>query len=149
VPSGLGLSGTLPLPPRTGANSAQPSNLKPVGAPALGGGGGSAPTKVVLTKKTKSKVILSPPRSRTPNTLPHNTKHSKTRKSKKIHISLSGLSKKMGRAKKIKHDAKGTDIAEVKKSLVRIGLVKEATKAPEAILRQMYEDWLTLKNKAL
>ena len=55
----------------------------------------------------------------------------------------------MGRAKKIKHDAKRTDIAEVKKSLVRVGLVKETTKAPEAILRQMYEDWLTLKNKAL
>ncbi len=41
------------------------------------------------------------------------------------------------------------DIALIKKVLVKAGLVKEATKAPEGILRQMYEDYAVIKNRAL
>ena len=144
-----------------------------IGAPVSGGGagggllpavgatllrepvsGGSAvpPAKVVLTKKRKSKVILAPPKKGGASAtapLVSGGSRQKTRKVKRIHISLSGLSKKINRANKIKGDTKKMDITEVKNALLKVGLVKENTKAPEGILRHMYSDYMTLKNKAL
>jgi len=105
--------------------------------------GGKRATKVVLTKK-KAKVVLGAPVTRQPVKTER-----KTRKIKRINISLSGLTKKMTRANKIKGEAKKMDIAEVKKVLVKSGLIKVDSKAPDAILRQMYEDYATLKNRAL
>jgi len=110
--------------------------------PAAGGG----TTKVVLTKKKKAKVVLGAP---TVIRQPAKAERNKTRKIQRINISLSGLTKKMTRANKIKGEAKKMDIAEVKKVLVKSGLIKVGSKAPDAILRQMYEDYATLKNRAL
>jgi hypothetical protein len=115
----------------------------------LAGGRRVAPTKVVLTKKHKSKVILGKPTvTRLAATVPVATRN-KTRKTKRINISLSGLTNKMTRANKIKKESKRMDIAVIKKVLVKAGLVKDTTKAPEGILRQMYEDYATIKNRAL
>ena len=101
--------------------------------PALRGG---AKTKVVLEppKKTAAKLVAS---------------KSKTRKAKKIRVSLTGLGKRITRHKKIQKEARNYSIEDIKKTLVAAKLIKPESKAPESILRQIYADYQTLKNKAL
>ena len=101
--------------------------------PALRGG---AKTKVVLEppKKTAAKLVAS---------------KSKTRKAKKIRVSLTGLGKRITRHKKIQKEARSYSIEDIKKTLVAAKLIKPESKAPESILRQIYADYQTLKNKAL
>ena len=112
-----------PMPPPQQANI----------PPALRGG---AKTKVVLEppKKTAAKLVAS---------------KSKTRKAKKIRVSLTGLGKRITRHKKIQKEARSHSIEEIKKILVAAKLIKPESKAPESILRQIYADYQTLKNKAL
>ena len=107
----------------------QQSNIPP----ALRGG---AKTKVVLEppKKTAAKLVES---------------KSKTRKAKKIRVSLTGLGKRITRHKKIQKEARSHSIEEIKKTLIAAKLIKPESKAPESILRQIYADYQTLKNKAL
>ena len=97
---------------------------------------GGAKTKVVLEppKKTAAKLVAS---------------KSKTRKAKKIRVSLTGLGKRITRHKKIQKEARSHSIEEIKKTLVAAKLIKPESKAPESILRQIYADYQTLKNKAL
>jgi hypothetical protein len=112
-----------PIPPPQQANI----------PPALRGG---AKTKVVLEppKKTAAKLVAS---------------KSKTRKAKKIRVSLTGLGKRITRHKKIQKEARSHSIEEINKILVAAKLIKPESKAPESILRQIYADYQTLKNKAL
>ena len=97
---------------------------------------GEAKTKVVLEppKKTAAKLVAS---------------KSKTRKAKKIRVSLTGLGKRITRHKKIQKEARSHSIEEIKKTLIAAKLIKPESKAPESILRQIYADYQTLKNKAL
>ena len=83
----------------------------------------------------KTKVVLEPPK--------------KTRNAKKIRVSLTGLGKRITRHKKIQKEARSHSIEEIKKILVAAKLIKPESKAPESILRQIYADYQTLKNKAL
>jgi hypothetical protein len=46
-------------------------------------------------------------------------------------------------------DAKKQKLEDVKKILVDAKLIKADSKAPEGVLRQMYADYMTLKNRAL
>ena len=127
----------------------------------------TAPVKVVLAapKKGGSKVVLAA--AAAPKLAGHGgsgggaaapsgggSTAAKTRKHKggaarKIRVSMSSLSKKIHRAKTIRHKAKDDSLAEVKKALHKAGLIKAESKAPEAVLRQMYADFLTLKSRAL
>ena len=118
-----------PSAPTATIPSPQQNNIPP----ALRGG---AKTKVVLEppKKTAAKLVAS---------------KSKTRKAKKIRVSLTGLGKRITRHKKIQKEARSHSIEEIKKILVAAKLIKPESKAPESILRQIYADYQTLKNKAL
>jgi hypothetical protein len=74
----------------------------------------------------------------------------KTRKaSRSIKMNLPGLNKKLNKAKTIRQEAAKETLEQVKKVLHKAGLVKTDTKAPESILRQMYSDFMMLKNRAL
>jgi len=94
----------------------------------------------------KAKVILEPPKKTAAKLV---ASKSKTRKSRKIRVSLSGLGKRITRHKKIQKDARVSSIEEIKKTLVAEKLIKPESKAPETMLRQIYADYQTLKNKAL
>ena len=94
----------------------------------------------------KAKVILEPPKKTAAKLV---ASKSKTRKSRKIRVSLSGLGKRITRHKKIQKDARLSSIEEIKKTLVAAKLIKPESKAPETMLRQIYADYQTLKNKAL
>jgi len=121
-----------PVPIPAPATPMPPPHMNNI-PPALRGG---AKTKVVLEppKKTAAKLVAS---------------KSKTRKAKKIRVSLTGLGKRITRHKKIQKEARSHSIEEIKKILVAAKLIKPESKAPESILRQIYADYQTLKNKAL
>jgi hypothetical protein len=103
--------------------------------------------RVVLTKsRKKSKVVLGAPAKAkvAPTAAPK-----KHKTAKKVHVSLSGLGKKLRNAKTIRHRISKNSFEEIKKELVKANLIKEDSKAPEAILRQMYSDYMVLKKRAL
>lgn len=134
-----------------------------VGASTGGAGGGTIhakPVKVVLAapKKAKSKVILaaaavkpagSPakPLAAMLATSKHGAKTHKA--SRKVRISMAGLSRKIHKAKTIRNKASSESLESIKKALHKAGLIKAESKAPDYILRQMYADFMTLKNRAL
>lgn len=113
-------------------------------------GGAAAKPKVVLEPKKKEstgapvkqlpKLKLEAPKKKVATT---------TRKVRKIRVSLTNLNKRITRHKKIQKEAKAVPIDQIKKSLIEAKLIKPETKAPEAILRQIYADYQSLKNKAL
>jgi len=108
--------------------------------------------KVILEKKKKgTRVVLAPTKVKKLNPLAAaTTTKSQTRKvAKKIRMSLNGLGKRVTRANTIRVEAKKQKIEDVKKILVEAKLIKADSKAPEGVLRQMYADYMTLKNRAL
>lgn len=111
---------------------------------------GAKPVKVILEKKKKgTRVVLAPTKVRKLNP-PTTVQQTKTRKvAKKIRMSLGGFGKRVTRAHTIRADAKKQKIEDVKKTLVEAKLIKADSKAPEEVLRQMYADYMTLKNRAL
>lgn len=128
-------------------------------------GGDDKSVKVILDppKKKTRKVILAPPKkiNKVPGT-PSQTSASpapllkktpgktKTHKvARRIRVSVDGLSKRINRAKTIKKDSQKMPIEQIKKQLIQSGLIKQDSKAPETILRQMYNDFETLKQRAL
>jgi len=115
--------------------------------------GGRKEIKVILDKskhKTR-KLILSPPKKvvKLPPG-PHVSKKAKTHKvARRIRVSVTGLNKRVNRAKTIKKESQVMPIEKLKKELVTAGLIKADSKAPEPILRQMYTDFQVLKQRAL
>jgi RNA-splicing ligase RtcB len=103
-------------------------------------------------KKKTAKVILAGPKKKVLQSIAKAvaTAGTKTRKiAKKIRMSISSLSNRMTRAHKIRKESKELPIEKIKESLKQANLIKETTKAPDDILRQMYADYLLLKNRAL
>ena len=146
--------GGLPPPPAEFKNSTGTALAKTTTdsspAPVQGGGSSSSkPVKVVLEKKKATRVVLAPTKVKKLNPVVPSTK-AKTRKvAKKIRMSLNGFGKRMTRAHTIRVDAKKQTIDDVKKTLVEAKLIKAESKAPEGVLRQMYSDYMMLKNRAL
>ena len=68
---------------------------------------------------------------------------------KKVKMSTKNLTRKLKRANKIRKSATDKSIEDVKKELIKMGLVKENTTAPEDVLRQIYSDVETMKKRAL
>lgn len=154
--------GGAPIPPANFQKSTETalaktttdSNPAPVSAitkPMSSLQGGAKPVKVILEKKKKTtRVVLSPTKVKKLNPTSTPVSAPKTRKvAKKIRMSLGGLGKRVNRANTIRNDAKKQKIEDVKKTLVEAKLIKSDSKAPESVLRQMYADYMMLKNRAL
>jgi hypothetical protein len=129
------------------------TGLKPTAAPVLQGGA-TKNVKVILAPKKKktAKVILASAKKKVVASIGKAvaTASNKTRKvAKKIRMSISSLSNRMTRAHKIRKESKEMPIEKIKEALKNAHLIKETTKAPDSILRQMYSDYLLLKNRAL
>jgi hypothetical protein len=102
--------------------------------------------KVELKKKTTAKKVhLNPKKADAPKT----TKKHQTRKHRKVTIGVSSLHKRITRAKKLHKQAKDMPIDKLKDKLVKSGLIKANSKAPESVLRQIAADAEVVKNKAL
>jgi hypothetical protein len=86
---------------------------------------------------TSRKVHLKPKKTVAEAT----QKKLKTRhKTRKITLGLVSLAKRQTRAKKIKQKVAEMPIGELRAQLVKRGLIKEHSKAPESILRQIAAD---------
>jgi len=114
-------------------------------APSIGGS--TEPVvepRVVLSKtKKKSKIILA-----AKSAVKHKEMHKK-KTIKKVKMSLKGLTRKLKKAHTIRNEATETNIEEIKKKLIKMGLVKANTTAPDHVLRQIYLDVETMKKRAL
>ena len=107
--------------------------------------------KVILKepKRKTQKVILSVGKISKLKPLSTPTKNKTRKTSKQIKFSLKNLSKKLNTAKTIKKHAQEKSIDEIKKILEDAKLIKVGSKAPESMIRQIYNDYMMLKHKAL
>jgi hypothetical protein len=100
-------------------------------------------------KKNKSaKIILS--RKKKHIGTQQQQQHSKNKhKTRKVSISLAAHKKRITRARKMSKETKKLPIEKIREQLVKKGLIKQSSKAPEAVLRQMYTDAIVVAQKAL
>ena len=129
-----------PVPDRSAA---------PTGQYAQAGGkthSDSKHVKVELKKKaTAKKVHLNPKKAEVAQA---GKKH-QTRKHRKVTIGVSTLHKRITRAKKLHKRVKDMPIDKLKDKLVKGGLIKTTSKAPESVLRQIARDADVVTHKAL
>jgi hypothetical protein len=69
----------------------------------------------------------------------------KTKKARKIHLRVKGVTSRLSKAKKAKRVAMSAPIGEVRARLEGAGVIKKGSKAPEAMMRTMYADLLITK----
>ena len=134
-PTPLAQAQTPPSAPRP--QTSQTGGLSP---PSKGGKITLAPPK----KKRTTAVLLAPPAKKQHRKGVHQTR--------KIRMQLAGLKTRLTRAKIIHKDSRDKSIADVRKLLEEAKLVKpakEGKQVPESVLRDIYKDYLLLRNKAL
>jgi len=105
--------------------------------------------RVVLSKSRKNsptKVILGAPKPVSTIVVP-SSKRKKT--AKKVRVNIGKISHRLHHAKTIRNKALHQTMDDIKKELIKSGLIKPDSKAPEPILRQMYSDFMVLKKRAL
>lgn len=141
--------GTAPIP---NFPAPPPSRLPSMMGGAATAAAAAAESKGKLTlappkKKTRSAVLLAPPAHRT------KTHRKGVQQTRKIRVQLSGLKKRMTKAKKIHKDSRDKSINEIRKLLEEAKLVKPPVQGkppvPESVLRDIYKDYLLLRNRAL
>lgn len=115
---------------------------------AMAGGGTTKHIKVELKKKASAKKVhLNPKKSDAPKA--HITKKHQTRKIRKVSIGISNLHKRLTRAKKLHKNIKEMPIEKLKDKLIKGGLIKATSKAPDAVLRSIAADAEVVAKKAL
>lgn len=140
------------VPPANFKNSTETALAKTTtdSSPAPVQSAGAKPVKVILEKKKKmTRVVLSPTKVKKLNPLVSSSSVKTRKVAKKIRMSLNGFGKRVTRANTIRMEAKKQSVEDVKKILVEAKLIKPDSKAPEGVLRQMYADYMMLKNRAL
>jgi hypothetical protein len=111
--------------------------------------GGVKQIKVELKKKSHTKKVhLQPKKAEVPKAHALSKKHA-TKKVRKVTLGVSSLHKRMTRAKKLHKSIKEMPIDKVKENLVKKGLIKSTSKAPESVLRQIASDAEVVAKKAL
>jgi len=104
--------------------------------------------KVILKPAKNPRVKLQPKHTQIQSqSNTHN--HVQTRKARRIRLSVSSLSHRFTRAKKVKDDMEKKSLDTIRSYLVEKGVIQEKSKAPEKMLRSMYKDFMLLKDTAL
>lgn len=105
-------------------------------------------TKVLLggKKPHRVKVLLTKKRHRDESSTPIPGKQTRVRK---IHMGVRAIKKNVTRAKRISKTAKALPIETIRAELVKTGIIKESSKAPESVLRQMYADAKLVSSQSL
>jgi hypothetical protein len=154
---GDGIAGTIQL----SANKAYPpvlpgapapvgtiSGIKPEQPAPVGGG-----RLVLAPPKRKTRIALKAKKHRggsesslmDRNNVPPMPGGAHTRKARKIHLRVKGVTARLAKAKKAKKQAMAAPISEVRSRLESAGVIKKGSKAPEPMLRNMYADLLITK----
>jgi hypothetical protein len=121
----------------------------PIYPPKMGGASTAhLNTKLILSppKKKETRLLLKAPKQATTTAIPE-----KTRKAvRKIKLGLRGLTTKIHRATRIHKRVKDMKKEDIEQLLKEKGLLKAGKKAPpEALMRQMYSDYLLLTSRGL
>jgi hypothetical protein len=112
------------------------SGISPSGPATIGGG-------ITLAPRKKHSLSLKPKKGGSMAiTLPT---IGGTRKARKIHLGVKGVTSRLLKAKKVKKNAMSLPIAQVRAKLEAAGVIKKSSKAPEAMLRTMYANLLITK----
>lgn len=69
-----------------------------------------------------------------------------TRKARKIHLRVKGVTNRLAKAKKVKKLADSASLSTVRSKLESAGVIKKGSKAPEKMLRTMYADLMITKS---
>ena len=125
----------------------------PVGAPVPPqtpmpqAGGTTKHIKVELKKKaTTKKVHLNPKK---PDAQHKQSKKHQTKKHRKVTLGVSSLHRRITHAKKLSKEVKSMPLDKLKDKLVKGGLIKPTSKAPESLLRSIAADAAVVNKKAL
>jgi len=97
--------------------------------------------KVVLNPPKQIRVKLQPKPSPVINPPSINN----TRKARKIQLTVSNLTQRFTRAKKVKDETENSTIDSIREYLIQKGVIQQKSKAPEKMLRSMYSDFRILK----
>jgi len=111
--------------------------------------GGNKQIKVELKKKSHTKKVHLQPKKVDVQKLHLSSKKHHTKKNRKVTLGVSSLHKRMTRAKKLHKSIKEMPIDKLKDKLIKGGLIKPTSKAPESILRQIASDAEVVAKKAL
>ena len=123
----------------------------PIYPPKMGGASTShLNTKLILSppKKKETRLLLKGPKQAATTAT---TNPEKTRKAvRKIKLGLRGLTTKIHRATRLHKKVKEMKKEDIEQLLKDKGLLKAGKKAPpEALMRQMYADYLMLTSRGL
>jgi hypothetical protein len=102
-----------------------------------------------IIKTQDTKVILNPPKVRVklqPKIATAPKQLATTRKARRISLSLSNLNNRFTRAKRVRDDTEKRPIDSIRSYLVDKGVIQMKSKAPEKMLRSMYNDFNMLKD---
>jgi hypothetical protein len=122
----------------------QPTPPTSPNAPVVEHVAGTRSIRVELKRRTTAKrVQLHPKRVRE---VPLDKK---TRRARKVLLGVSAQHKQMTRAKKMHRAVKAMPLLQLREQLVKKGLIKATSKAPESVLRQMAADAQIVAAKAL
>jgi hypothetical protein len=131
-----------PVPVISGVDPSQPSPV----------GGSRATTRLVLAPpKRKTRIALKSKKLKGGSESSMQNKNNTppmpggTRKARKIHLRVKGVTMRLAKAKKAKRQAMSAPISDVKARLESAGIIKKGSKAPEHMLRNMYADLLITK----
>jgi len=113
------------------------SGVAPSGPAPVGGG-------LTLAPRRKNRISLRAKKGGSLST-PSVPLVGGTRKARKIHLGVKGVTARLQRAKKAKKQAMSAPISQVKAKLESAGVIKKSSKAPETMLRTMYADLLITK----
>ena len=118
-----------------------PSNLVPPHIkPQMGGD--VKHIKVELKKKTIPKRVHLNQKKTAPS-------KKQTKKVRKVTLGVSTFHKRITRAKKLHKKVKELPLDKLKEKLVKDGLIKATSKAPESVLRQIASDAAVVNKRAL
>ena len=111
------------------------------------------PATVATAAPVATSVILNPPKVQRIKLQPKAThvQHVQkqvagTRKARRISMSLSNLSHRFTRAKRVHEDTQKKPIDSIRSYLVEKGVIQMKSRAPEKMLRSMYNDFNMLKD---
>ena len=124
-----------------------PSNLVP---PVIRPVGGMQPSPNTEIKNVKVELK----KKTTPKRVHLNQKKTvlskkQTKKVRKITLGISTFHKRITRAKKLHKKVKELSLDKLKEKLVKDGLIKSTSKAPESVLRQIASDSEVVSKRAL
>lgn len=105
-------------------------------------GGDVKHIKVELKKKTIPKRVHLNQKKTAPS-------KKQTKKVRKVTLGVSTFHKRITRAKKLHKKVKELPLDKLKEKLVKDGLIKATSKAPESVLRQIASDAAVVNKRAL